>query len=125
METIVKFVKVNDEKLGYEIHTDEQVITCLISNYGNCCEDWGFITTEDLLSDYVGAELLSINLIDTDYKTHPLAKDFIDAYEIAFCFIDVVTSKGTLQFAIYNQHNGYYGHDVKIESKQLTYQVSL
>ena len=32
-------------------------------------------------------------------------------------FINVETTKGLLQFAAYNEHNGYYGHGVKLVSK--------
>jgi hypothetical protein len=32
-------------------------------------------------------------------------------------FINVETTKGLLQFVAYNEHNGYYGHEVKLVSK--------
>lgn len=32
-------------------------------------------------------------------------------------FINVETTKGLLQFVAYNEHNGYYGHDVLLVSK--------
>ena len=32
-------------------------------------------------------------------------------------FINVETTRGLLQFAAYNEHNGYYGHDVLLVSK--------
>jgi hypothetical protein len=127
-EVIEKFVFHDDAvNLGYEIITNEQIISIFISNSSSCCEWWGFITTEDNLPDFVGAELEGINLIDTDYKTHPLTKDedqFSNA-ESAFCFVDIVTSKGTLQFVLYNTHNGYYGHSVEVKSKQLQFDTVL
>ena len=55
IEVIEKFVKRDDDVLGYEIHTNEQVITCMISNYSSCCENWGFITTEDNLNNFVNS----------------------------------------------------------------------
>jgi hypothetical protein len=33
-------------------------------------------------------------------------------------FVDFETSKGVFQLTVYNRHNGYYGHDILIESKQ-------
>ena len=40
-------------------------------------------------------------------------------------FINIETSKGTLQFAVYNCHNGYYGHAVKVISEQLNVETYL
>lgn len=121
-EIIAKIVKVDDDtNLGYEIHTDKQVVTMFISNQGDCCESWGVITTEDTLSDFIGAELLTLSTVDYEYKNHPLTKDdgFWGSEDGGGCiFIDVNTSKGKLQFVLYNQHNGYYGHSVTIRSNQ-------
>lgn len=124
METIEKFVKVDADDLGYEIHTDQQVISFLIDNSAGCCENWGYITTEDTLSDFVGAVLLDIKLIDMDFESHPLTKGMYST-EMSYCFIDVITSKGVLQFVLYNQHNGYYGHTATITSKQLVHHTVL
>jgi hypothetical protein len=148
VEKIKKIVKIDNDNLGYKIHTNKQIITCFIDNNSDCCENWGFITTEDKLEQYVGSELLSIKLIDMDYKSHPLLinhnfPDILDenddnlddnldenddnwhGNETSFCFIDVNTSVGVLQFAIYNTHNGYYGHKVKIKSNQLNHETML
>lgn len=127
MEIIKNIVKVDDAYLGYEIHTDQQVITVFISNSSGCCENWGFLTTEDTISEFIGSELLSLEVIDMDYKSHPLTKDgeWYLEYEDVFCFVDVNTSQGKLQFAIYNMHNGYYGHSVEIKSNQLNYSTVL
>jgi hypothetical protein len=124
-EIIEKIVKVDNIQLGYEIHTNKQVITCFIGNVSGCCENWGFITTEDTIQDFIGAKLLGINLIDMDYKTHPLTYDMEYGDEGGFCFVDILTSKGTLQFALYNLHNGYYGHTVEITSNQLAHSMTL
>lgn len=32
-------------------------------------------------------------------------------------FINIETTKGFLQFVVYNEHNGYYGHSVLLVSK--------
>lgn len=39
-------------------------------------------------------------------------------YEGEAMFINFETSKGTLQFTLYNSHNGYYGHTAKVISKR-------
>lgn len=120
-EIIEKIIKVDDaENLGYEIHTNKQIVTIFISNQSGCCESWGVITTEDTLSDFIKAELLTLSTIDYDYKNHPLTKDdTFGGYDEGGCiFVDVETSKGKLQFVLYNQHNGYYGHSVTIRSNQ-------
>lgn len=126
-ELIERFVMVDGGDLGVEIHTNKQIIQILIGNGSSCCEQWGFLTTEDKLLDYVGARILSISLVDMDYNQHPLfAKMSCDNFgELWACFVDVETSVGKLQFALYNSHNGYYGHNVKIISNQLTHHTIL
>ncbi len=34
-------------------------------------------------------------------------------------FVNLETNVGLLQFVAYNSHNGYYGHDAVLVSKQL------
>ena len=111
---------------GYLIKTDKQTIKILIGNGQNCCEDWGSFSTEDDFDDFIGADLLDIKLTDTCLKTELLkrANRFdLDPRDIQF--VDLETSKGTLQFAVYNSHNGYYGHSIVIRSEQVTYEGSL
>lgn len=100
---------------GYRVTTDEHVIHVLISNYQNCCEDWGYMTSDDDLTGYVGARLKRIHLTDTALNkqvvedTAPYGFD-----EGGIQFVDLVTNRGTLQLAVYNGHNGYYGHSILI-----------
>lgn len=42
-------------------------------------------------------------------------KEDLDA--VSAMFINVETTKGLLQFVAYNEHNGYYVHEVKLVSK--------
>lgn len=120
-EVIRQIVSVNNDNLGYQIYTNKQVINLFISNRSQCCEDWGVITTEDTLDDFIGTELLGISSIDFDYKNHPLTLNKLDSFgiDVGCVFIDFETSKGKLQFVLYNDHNGYYGHYVTIKSNQL------
>jgi hypothetical protein len=99
---------------GYEIVTDKQTIHILIDNEQSCCEQWGYLTSEDDLNSFIGAELFGITKTDTELKTYDLPEE-----ECAVIFVNLETSQGTLQFTVYNIHNGYYGHTVVVRSEQL------
>ena len=102
---------------GYKIKTEQDEYLFLIHNGQNCCEDWGYLSTPDELSDYIGTDLLSVKRVTVnDCAKDENLKDMMeDKYEPAnTMFVNVETSNGLLQFAAYNQHNGYYGHDVML-----------
>ncbi len=105
---------------GYKITTDKQNIFIVISNGQCCCEDWGYLSSEDDFEDFIGADLLDIKSVDKDL----LVESLKDTEELEYIgdgdavFINIETSKGALQFVLYNSHNGYYGHTYKIISKQ-------
>ena len=40
-------------------------------------------------------------------------------------FVNLETSEGLLQFVAYNAHNGYYGHEAVLVSKQLNHEERL
>ncbi len=108
---------------GYQIITDKQTIKIGIENGQFCCEDWGFFMSEDDLTDFVNADLISIEVVDTALKVEKLQEFDI---ECADCmFVNFNTTKGLLQFVAYNEHNGYYGHDAIIISEQVTNNVVL
>ena len=48
-------------------------------------------------------------------KYYSIMKEDLDAGSAMF--INVETTNGLLQFVAYNEHNGYYGHEVKLVSK--------
>jgi hypothetical protein len=107
---------------GYEIVTDQQTILILIDNEQSCCEEWGYLTSEDNLNDFIGAELLKVTEVDKELKVY----NFPDQHDQCITlFINLETSKGTLQFVVYNAHNGYYGHPVTIKSNQLNINTEL
>ena len=80
-----------------------------------CCESYGYISwQEDTdFNDYIGAEVRNISFVEDSGN-----KEFIgwiagESIDINCCmFFDVKTDKGDLNFAVYNEHNGYYGHRV-------------
>ena len=103
--------------LGFRIETSKKVIELKISNERDCCEDWGCMSTEDDdLNRFVGQELLELNTTEAD--THTTFVKDLDKMDIdsgRYEFITLKTPKRVLQFAVYDNHNGYYGHEVKIE----------
>jgi len=113
IEEIVETSK--DGRDGYLIRTTEQQIFMGISDGQCCCEQWGYLATDDDLESFVGAEVLGIQSSDKELLSIEGSLD-----EGGSMFIDVITSKGTFQFACYNSHNGYYAHGAVVESKQLS-----
>lgn len=107
---------------GFEIITDRQAIFLGIANYQCCCESFGYLMSEDNLNDFIGSKLLSIRLVDTELKVNEIysekIEDIIDSSG-NLMFVNIETNKGLLQFVAYNIHNGYYGHQVIVESEQL------
>lgn len=99
---------------GYRISTTNGVIEIAVDSFQNCCENWGYISSNNNFSDFCGAEILEIKYtqkIDEVLETvaMQLSKEGVTLDDIYF--ITFETSKGTLQFVVYNEHNGYYGHD--------------
>src|SRR5260221_4368784 len=93
---------------GYKVITGEHTVQILIDNGQSCCENWGYIASEDDFAPFIGAELREVNLTDT-----ALNKEKVEAsgyYEDGggIQFVDFVTSQGVFQLAVYNAHNGYY-----------------
>jgi hypothetical protein len=118
-----------DTASGYAITTNKQVIKLLIDDDQQCCEHFGYFMSEDDFSGFIGAELIDIKITDTELKKGSLKQhdvDFDDRwFEGGVLFVDLITSNGTLQFVAYNEHNGYYGHQAKVISKQLKYEEYL
>ena len=106
---------------GFIITTTKRSLALLISNGQSCCETWGYMCSADEVEDFVGANLLGLVGVDKDYKkTEELLKresDKLKLYMIELedtCILNLETDRGLLQFAVYNLHNGYYGHSVII-----------
>lgn len=68
------------------------------------------MSSDDDFSEYIGSELLCVDVVDKALNK----KTDIDIYEGGIIFLNLETSNGTLQFAVYNEHNGYYGHNAKV-----------
>ena len=99
---------------GYKVTTTKHTYYVLIDNFQQCCEHFGYFVSEDDPNQFVGANLLEIRLTDTALNNKKLEEYGIN-YEYAMIqFVDFVTDKGVFQIAVYNEHNGYYGHDIVI-----------
>lgn len=113
---------------GYQIVTSEQTITLSIEDMSCCCERWGYFLTEDDVDKFIGARLQGVAITDTNRSTRKFVTgwdvsdgpnvDHLDEGDVMF--VDIETDRGILQFVAYNSHNGYYGHEARVSSKQLT-----
>jgi hypothetical protein len=105
---------------GYEVKTEKHTIRVLIDNGQSCCESWGYFSSDDDLSGFVGADLRDIELTDKALKVESLPNDVvsyddktkIDIYGGGIQFVTFKTDRGDFQLAVYNSHNGYYGHGI-------------
>lgn len=103
---------------GYQIITDLQTIKIGISDSQCCCETFGCIITNDDINDFIGSELKGISITDTALNNNKIEElEYLDCG--GAMFVNFETSEGLLQFVAYNSHNGYYGHDAVLISKQL------
>lgn len=110
---------------GFKIETDEQEIYLLISNEQSCCESWGYLSSSDDFSQYIGKKIVKFEKTDTALKTErfdPL--EWLDCGGVVFITF-TFEDGGVLQFAAYNAHNGYYGHMVIFRSKELSFDESV
>ncbi len=116
---------------GFKITTPEQTIILAIDDESLCCESWGYFLTEDDPSKFIGAALLGVTLTDTNRSSRTFSSSWEDTPnhesldEGDVMFVDIETDRGVLQFVAYNAHNGYYGHEARVWSKQLEHSVTL
>jgi hypothetical protein len=93
-----------------------------ISNGQNCCESFGSVSSEDDLQSFVGATLLSYDIVDMDMAKQVNTVAAAEVYPVGeynhdeggAIFLNAETDRGALQFTVYNSHNGYYGHSVNV-----------
>jgi len=122
-EKILKISETSfDGKDGYIIDTDKQQIKLGIDNWQACCENWGYFMSEDNLNDFIGAEIRSVAVVDTELRSY---EELEALYEGDTMFVNIETTNGLLQFVAYNEHNGYYGHDACVISQQVTQEENL
>jgi len=109
---------------GFQIITDLQTIQIGISNSQSCCESFGCIITNDETKEFIGAELKSLAIVDIALNNKKIEElEYLDSG--GAMFVNLETSEGLLQFVAYNAHNGYYGHEAVLVSKQLNHEEGL
>lgn len=99
---------------GYKLTTSEHEYYLLIDNGQCCCEEWGYFASNDDEQRFVGKELVSVEVTDVGLKTKNVeeyTKYGLDQDGIQFVNFKTADAD-TLQIAVYNSHNGYYGHDI-------------
>lgn len=102
---------------GYIITMDDgQTIELGISNGQSCCENWGYFITNDTPDEFIGAKVITVNIVNDCLEVDKAPK----MYKGGVMFVNVETDRGTLQFTAYNEHNGYYGHTAIVTSSFLT-----
>ena len=99
---------------GYKVETDTHIFHILIDNGQSCCESWGYFSSEDDMSKFIGSELREINLTDKALNVKKFEESDYYEDEGGIQFVDFVTNKGVFQLAVYNAHNGYYGHGILV-----------
>lgn len=112
---------------GFEVSTSKQTIRLLIEDGQQCCESWGYFWCNDNPDGFVGAELLDVKLTGEALNEEVFSDSEagVEYFEGGIMFVDLVTDRGVLQFVAYNNHNGYYGHQARIECQQLSHEETL
>jgi len=115
-EIIEKIEEINDDWEGFQVTTSKRTIRVCIDTNKNCCESWGHLSSDDDLQQYVGAKLLLVASVDEAFNSRT---DPGDIEEGTTTFVNFVTSKGNFQLAVYDNHNGYYGHSVEVTGLEI------
>jgi hypothetical protein len=125
VEFLKEFTNRNDESFyndsthvsswfGFIIETENKFIYLLIDANNQCCEDFGYFTTHDNLEDFIGSNLIKFE-VSNPQSGIQMSFEYINNLDCEF--INFFTDKGDFQLIVYNNHNGYYGHDIICEIK--------
>jgi hypothetical protein len=91
---------------GYAVTAGDETYFVGISTGQNCCEQSGYMMVPESPTGFIGHELRCVTLDGKPlYSTGNVSEESAE-------FVNVETSVGTFQLVVYNEHNGYYGHDV-------------
>ena len=111
-ESLDAFMKVVGKKI-MDVRLQNDVLFMSFGSQGalyiadegqSCCEN-RYITTDDKLEDYVGGNLLNIEIKPVPIPT--LEDDSGECHDIEF--VEISTTKGAFVLVTHNEHNGYYG----------------
>lgn len=125
MEKIISITEIDEKDFsGYLIKTTKQNIKLLMETEQQCCEYAGYFISQENFDEFINAEVYNVKLTDDCLNEAMLKQHDINPSDEYFrggiMFVNIETSKGTLQFTAYNEHNGYYGHEAQVISTQLT-----
>jgi hypothetical protein len=109
--------EIEDYGDGFKIVTDAQTIDLHMDTDASCCENPGYFLSEDDPSQFIGAAVLSVRVVNEALTNVEVP----DVYEGGVMFVNIETDKGLLQFVAYNSQNGYYGHEARVTCAQLTH----
>ena len=99
----VKYVQ-SDGWIGYEVITCGQTISLCIGDYQLCCEEYGAECEQcDQLAQFIGAGVLEVRW--TYDKDLPRSDSSAG--------VEISTNRGLLRLWVWNEHNGYYPHQVQ------------
>ena len=106
--------------MGYKIIMSDKKknITCKIENSQYCCENWGIHTISNL-NEFIGAEYYSIDVVPPG-NTRNTDNDNMKILDVI-----ITTNRGNITLCFYNERNGYYPHDVFIQSEDDTQRFKL
>jgi hypothetical protein len=108
-----------EEGLGYKFIMNDSSfnISCKIQNESLCCERYGAHTDSAQFFDtFIGAILVSFEIGEVTGD---------DDSDMSKLEVHIVTDRGTITIVFFNEHNGYYPHDVSIHSESINKIVSL
>ena len=102
---------------GIMIETEDEIIYFVIEHGQQCCENWGtYLYTPEKLENYIGADYLGYTESTCEQIANFLKSEYVSPDET--CFLNIKTSNGDIDYAVYNSHNGYYSHDVVLKNNK-------
>jgi hypothetical protein len=97
---------------GYRVELSRLDYYVLIGNGQSCCENWGYMHSEDDIQSFVGATLLDVKLDGTPLDR--IVDKIPGQDEGGAMFVTFETDRGSFQLVAYNAHNGYYSHSAYV-----------
>ena len=98
---------------GFVVTTNKRRIRMGVSVDKSCCEVTGYFTSEDDPKSFVGKQLVTISVVDTMLNKRQIDRlEYLDQGGVMF--VNLNCTDDTLQFVVYNAHNGYYGHEALV-----------
>lgn len=97
---------------GYKITMSDQTknIVCKISNKAQCCETFGVYCNKSNITELIGQQYLSVSI------TYPIIEEKYDFSKLKIV-LSMITNVETVEFELFNYHNGYYPHGYYIKTE--------